>query len=95
MDILFKPSRSALFYVAFAIHLNGASVYDGLSLCAGAQDDFVLLCGSAVKISVVKFIVCADFDYFEAFLNEIRAELPELFKAPVAVKTAQTSSAGW
>ena len=85
-DIEIKPSRSALLRVAFAVHLNGTAVYDGLSLCAGAQDDFVFLCGSAVKISVVEFIVCADFDNLKAFLNEIRAELPEFFKSSVAVK---------
>ena len=80
--------------IAFAVHLNGAAVDDGLSFCAGAQDDFVLLYGSAVKISVVKFIVCADFDNLKAFLNEIRAELPKLFKAPVAVKDGTDTLCG-
>ena len=86
MGIEFKPSMSAFLRVAFAVHLNGAAVDDRLSFCAGAQDDFVFLCGSAVKISVIEFIVCADFDNLKASLNEIRAELPELFKAPVAVE---------
>ena len=34
----------------------------------------------------MEFIVRADFDDFEAFLDEERRELPKLFKAPVAVE---------
>ena len=38
------------------------------------------------EVSVEEFIGSSDFDDFEAFLNEVCRELPELFKASVAVK---------
>ncbi len=68
-----------------AVNLNGVVADFGLSLIAGAYKELIAR-RCLLDVPVEEFIVRADFDDFEAFLDEIRAELPELFKASVAVE---------
>ena len=69
----------------FAVNFNGIAFDFRLSIIASSYKEFVghLYFGD---ISVEEFIVRADFYDFEALMNEIGAELPELFKASVAVE---------
>ena len=69
----------------FAVNLNGVAADFGLSLIAGAYKELIAR-RSPLDVPVKEFIVQAYFYDFEAFLDEIRRELPELFKAAVAVK---------
>ena len=69
----------------FSVNFNGIAFDFRLSIIAGSYKQFA--CHRYFwDILVKEFIGRADFNDLEAFLNEIRAELPELVKASVAVK---------
>ena len=69
----------------FSVNFNSVAADFGLSLIAGACK-YLIARRSPLDVPVEEFIVRADFDDFEAFSDEIRRELPKLFKAAVAVK---------
>ena len=68
-----------------AVNLNGTVADFRLSLIASPYEQ-LLARRNPLDVPVKEFIVRADFDDFETFLDEIRRKLPELFKASVAVK---------
>ena len=69
----------------FSVNFNGIAFDFRQFFIAGSYKEFA---GHRYfwNIPVKEFIVRADFYDFEALMNEIRAELPELFKASVAVE---------
>ena len=69
----------------FSVNFNGIAFDFWLSIIASSYKQFVVR-RYFWNIPVKEFIVRADFYDFEALMNEIRAELPELFKASVAVE---------
>ena len=69
----------------FSVNFNGIVLDFWLSIIASSYKQFVVR-RYFWNIPVVEFIGRADFNDLESFPDEIRAELPELFKASVAVK---------
>ena len=75
--------------VAFAFHRNAVVLYVGLSALAGSQDDVDGIPFGFRHIAFVEFLFVPDLYDLEAFLDEIGGELPQLFKAAVAVEDSR------
>ena len=68
-----------------SVNFYSNSVFLRFAFCASSQDEGSIFLNFG-NIAFMEFIVRADFDDFEAFLDEERREVPKLFKAPVAVE---------
>ena len=71
-----------------SVNFDSIPVFLRFAFCASSQDE-----GSIFRnfgnVAFTELIVRADFYDFEAFLDEERRELPELFKASVAVEDSR------
>ena len=71
-----------------SVNFYRSSVFPWFAFRAGPQDE-----GSIFRnfgdIAFTELIVRADFNDLESFLDEERRELPELFKASVAVEDSR------
>ena len=61
----------------------------GLSALAGSQDDVDGVPFGFRHIAFVEFLFVPDLYDLEAFLDEVGGELPQLFKAAVAVEDSR------
>ena len=75
--------------VALAFHRNAVALDVGLSALTGAKDDVYGIPFSFRHIAFVEFLFISDLYDLEAFLDETGGELPQLFKAAVAVEDSR------
>lgn len=71
-----------------SVNYDSSSFFLWFAFCASPKDE-----GSIFRnfgnVAFTELIVRADFDDLEAFLDEERRELPEFFKASVAVEDSR------
>lgn len=75
--------------VALAFHRNAVALDVGLSALAGAEDDVDGVPFGFRHIAFVEFLFVSDLDDLETFLDKVGGELPQLFKAAVAVEDSR------
>ena len=75
--------------VALAFHRNAVVLDVGLSALAGTKDDVDGVPFGFRHIAFVKFLFVSDLYDFEAFLDKVGGELPQLFKVAVAVEDSR------
>ena len=75
--------------IAFSSHHDAVPIYVRLPAFTGAKDDMGVVTLCFRYISEVKLVFVSDFYYLEAFLDEERRELPQFFKASVAVEDSR------
>ena len=75
--------------VAFAFYRNGIALYVWLSALTGSKDDADGVPFGFRHIAFVEFLLVSDLYDLEAFLDKVGGELPQLFKAAVAVEDSR------